>query len=370
MFSCIFLATGSLLSGDPEGIVRGLEQAGESGEITLFLYPEGWPYSDLRLVFSKGPILLRGESGFLGALAFRDAVRKVAEAQLLMRRAAVFAQAIQRLARERRLSEEEALLTRVCWEFGYDSPDEVPDGEEGWEVLQYRAEGDRKLFRRGLEILPLIPEKSIQAPTGVSAWILDPPSEIGIQWAAAPQGDSLPDTTRLEEWLAVPPEEIVRALRRAASQKGRVTLIMADEKARVAKLFFHQDGRMFVYKNRSDCPDRPKPSPPWPVGKKHRLYIVKWISDKKTALRRAVVRAVAFRQLVEGRGLLEAACLIALAEYGFARLDDVPPAGRSLINKSANRHRAIIQTGMRVLEVLGQPSGGGGHGIVHEDQAG
>jgi hypothetical protein len=368
MSSGISLATPLLLSEDPEKIVREFDQAGKSEEIALFLYPEGWPDSNHWLVSSKGSIrLVLGHSHLRWPLTFEEAVRKVAEAQLLMRRAAVFAQAIRRLAREREISEDKALLYWISWEHGYDWPNQVPDGVEWRRMLQLLEERGREHFQRGLEILPLIPENSIQAPPGVSAWILSPPSVMGVRWGAVPRWDSLPDTTRIEVWLDVPIEEIVQALGMVASQKGRATLVITDNQEYVTKLIFRWNGEVSIQKNKRGSSE---PLTIRSLGKGQRFYILKRIADEKTALRRAVVHAIAFRHLVEGRDLQEAAHLIALAEYGFAKLDDVPPASRFLIQDAADQHRAIIQTGMGVLKILEQPPSGGGHGVAHEDQAG
>jgi hypothetical protein len=357
MSSEILLATKHLFSEDPEGIVRELWHQAEAEEgvtLSLILYPEGWTQPDQppdRLTFSKGSILLR-EDGIDREVSFERAVSRVATAQLLMRRAAGFALAIQRLMQERGLSEPEAVRACSYWEHGHCRPDEDIPAQEKSRIETW-AEDHWRFYLWGREVLQAIQDqdvlsRAIQAPSGVSAWILKPPDELGIQWPSAPQKDSLPFQTSLEEWLAVPPLEIVRALAEAAQRKRRVTLILTVVGNPVAGLDFHQDGRVTGF---YDAGGHWK-SDSW---KENEAGIADFLAEEKLILRRAVVRAATFRHLVEGHGLKEAARLIALAEYGFAWLYDVPEAGRFLIRDATDRHLKILRDGMCVLEAWGSP---------------
>jgi hypothetical protein len=355
----ILLATKHLFAEDPEEVVRVLwHQAEKGAALALILYPEGWASPDQppeRLVFSKDnsevSISLSAEGG-VEQVSFERAVRRVATAQLLMRRAAGFALAIQRLRRERGLSESEAVRACSYWEHGYGWPDKgIPDQEKS--RIEIWAKDHWQFYLWGQEVLHAIQDQdflseAIQAPPGVSAWILKPPGELGIRWPPAPRKDSLSFQTGLDEWLAVPPSEIVQALAEAAQQKKCVTLILTMAGDPVAGLDFHQDGSVIgLY----DAGGHWKKDNWMENGD----GIADFLAEEKLALRRAVVRAAASQHLVKGRSLKQAARLIALAEYGFACLYDVPEAGRLLIQDATDRHLKILRDGMCVLEAWGSP---------------
>jgi hypothetical protein len=352
----ILLATRHLFSRDPENIVHELwrqaEEAEEGSALALILYPEGWMQPE-RLTFSKNysevSISLYVEGG-VEQVSSAQAVREVATAQLLMRRAAVFALEIQRLKRERGLSsEDEAVLAYSHWAHGYNWPGEdIPPQEKS--RIETWADDHLWFYCRGQEVLQALQDqdflsKAIQAPPGVSAWTMKPPGELGIQWPPAPQKDSLFSQTSLVEWLSVPPSEIVRTLAEAAQRKMCVTLVLSP----VAGLDFHQDGSVIGFYDMGGYWKKDN----W---RENGEGIADFLAEEKLALRRAVVRAAAFQHLVEGRGLKKAAHLIALAEYGFSWLYDVPEAGRHLIREAADQHLAILQEGMYVLEAWKQAS--------------
>jgi hypothetical protein len=361
MLDGISLATKHLFSGDPERIVGELWRQAEKGAtLSLILYPEGWMEPNQppeRLTFSKcysdvSISLSAGES--VEQVSFERAVRRVATVQLLMRRAAGFALAIQRLKHERGFSsEDEAVFVYSHWEHGYDWPDKsIPPQEKS--RIEIWANDHLWFYYRGQEVLQAIQDqdflsKVIQAPPDVSAWILKPPSELGIQWPPAPRKDSLPFQTSLDEWLAVPPLEIVQALAEAAQRKKCVTLVLSMVGNPVAGLDFHQDGSVIGFYDMGGYWKKDD----W---MKNGDGIADFLAEEKLALRRAVVRAVAFQHLAKGRSLKEVARLIALAEYGFAWLYDVPEAGRYLIREAADRHLAVLQDGMYVLEAWKQAS--------------
>jgi hypothetical protein len=354
MSSEILLATKYLFAEDPEEVVSEFWRQAEAGAtLALILYPKGWTQPDLppeRLAFSKGSIWL-SEDGVDREVSFERAVSRVATAQLLMRRAAGFAMAIQRLTRERGFpSEEEAVLACSHWEHGYGWPDEgIPPQERS--RIEIWANDHLWFYHRGQEVLQAIQDpdflsEAIQAPPGVSAWILKPPGELGVQWPPAPRKDSLSFQTSLAEWLAVSPSEIVRTLAEAAWQKGRVTLILTVVGDPVAGLDFHQDGRLVGFYDASGH----WKSDSW---KENQAGIADFLAEEKLILRRAVVRAAAFQHLVKVHGLEKAALLLALAEYGFAWLYNVPEKGRFLIRDAESRHLKILQTGMHVLKAWG-----------------
>lgn len=354
----ILLATRHLFAGDPEKIVSEFwQQAKEGAPLSLILYPEGWAQPGLppdRLAFSEGSIWL-SEDGVDREVSFERAVSRVATAQLLMRRAVVFALAVQRLMHERGLSsEKEAVLACSFWEHGYGWPDKsIPPQERS--RIEIWANDHLWFYHRGQEVLQAIQDQKflsgvIQAPPGVSAWVLKPPSELGIRWPPAPGKDSLPPQTSLAEWLAVSPSEIVRTLAEAAQQKGRAALILTVVGDPVAGLDFHQDGRLVGF---YDAGGHWK-SDSW---KENEAGIADFLAEEKLILRRAVVRAAAFQHLVKVHGLEKAALLLALAEYGFAWLHDVPEKGRFLIQDAKSRHLKILQTGMHVLRAWGLASG-------------
>jgi hypothetical protein len=346
----ILLATKHLFAEDPEEVVREFWHQAEAGAtLSLILYPEGWASPDRppkRLVFSRddsGVSISLSAEGSVKQVSFERAVRMVATAQLLMRRAAGFALAIQRLKQERGFpSEDEAVFACSHWEHGYDWPDKsIPPQERS--RIETWANDHLWFYHRGQEVLRAVQDwdflsKAIQAPPDVSAWILKPPGELGIRWPPAPQ--QVPDRTNLWEWLAVPPEEILRALAQAAARKKRVALILPGEP--VAGLELRADGllRGFYAEGGSWKTDN------W---KDNEADVVRFLAEEKAILRRAVVRAAAFRRLVKGRGLKMAAHLLALAEYGFAWLHDVPEAGRFLIQDAADRHLRILEVGTPVL---------------------
>jgi hypothetical protein len=337
----VFLSTEALLLGDPEEVVRSFrlraQEGGRSKEaLALFLYPQGWR-DPSRLIFSGDSIRLLEKRGIGREISFERAVSLVAVAQLLMRHAAVFARAIRRLERERGLTTEEALLAWACWEHGYGRLEEAPALERA--RIQIWAKNARDPLQKGRKVLSFVQEKAFQGPPDVSAWILRPPNEMGLRWPSAPQ--EVPDRTDLCEWLAVPSEEILMTLTQAAARKKRVTLILPGKP--VAGLEFHADGllRGFYDEGGSWRTDNWKDS---------KDSVIRFLAEEKAILRRAVVHAVAFRDLVESRGLKEAAHLAALAEYGFASLHDVPEAGRFLIQEATDRHLSILEIGTLVLE--------------------
>ncbi len=289
----VFLSTEALLLGDPEEVVRGFhlraQEGGKpKGALALFLYPRGWR-DPSRLIFSGGSIRLLDKHGIGREVSFERAVCLVANAQLLMRRAAVFARAIRRLRRERRLTTEEALLAWACWEHGYGRLDEAPALERA--RIQIWAKNARDPLRKGRNVLSFIQEEAIQAPSDVSAWILRPPDEMGLQWPSAPQ--EVPDRTDLWEWLAVPPDEILGVLAQAAVRKKRVTLILPGKP--VAGLEFHADGLLRGFYDEGGI---------WRADnwKDNKDSVIRFLAEEKVILRRAVVHAVAFRGLVESRG--------------------------------------------------------------------
>jgi hypothetical protein len=362
MSSEILLATKHLFSEDPEGIVRELWHQAEAEEgvtLSLILYPEGWASPDQppkRLVFSKDDSevsISPSAEGSVEKVSFEMAVRMVATAQLLMRRAAGFALAIQRLKQERGFSsEDEAVFACSHWEHGHDWPDKsIPPQERS--RIETWANDHLWFYHRGQEVLQAVQDQdflseAIQAHPGASAWILKPPGEIGIQWPPAPQKDSLSFQASLAEWLAVPPLEIVQALAEAAHREKRVALILTMAGNPAAGLEFHRDGSVIGFYDAGGYWKKDN----W---RENGDGIADFLAEEKLVLRRAVVRAAAFRHLVEGRSLKEAARLIALAEYGFAWLYDVPEAGRFLIQDATNRHLEILRDGMCVLEAWGAP---------------
>jgi hypothetical protein len=347
MLGEILLAANDLFFEDPEKIVRELRrQAKEGAALSLILYPQGWAQPD-RLIFSRDSIsrtyILLCEGGTKKRVWLGPAVSCVASAQLLMRQAAVFALAIRRLEQERGLTAEEATLAWVCWELGYGRLEEASAMEQ--QRIQAWAKDARVTLQRGMEVLSFIQEKALQAPLGVSAWILRPPDEIGLQWPPAPQ--QVPDQTNLWEWLAVPPEEILRALAQAAARKKRVALILPGEP--VAGLEFRADGLL-----RGFYRDFHDEGESWKIDnwKNNEAEVIRLIAAEKASLRRAVVRAAAFRGLVKRIGLFDTALLIALAEHGFASSDDVPPAGIPIIQEARNRHLRLLEVGTLVLRRL------------------
>jgi len=362
MLGEISLASKDLFAEDPEKIVREFWLQAEKGAaLALILYPKGWTQPDQspeRLVFSKDysevSISLSAE-GHVEKVSFEMAVRRVATAQLLMRRAAGFALAIKRLKQERGFSSEgEAVLACSHWEHGYSWPDKNIPPQEGSRI-EIWANDHLWFYHRGQEVLQAIQDQDflsevIQAPPDVSAWILRPPGELGIRWPPAPR-DSLSFQTSLDEWLAVPPLEIVRALAEAAQREKCVTLILTMAGSPVAGLDFHRDGSVIGFYDMGGYWKKDN----W---RENGDGIADLLAEEKLALRRAVVRAVAFRHLVKDRGLSlkEVARLIALAEYGFSWLYDVPEAGRYLIREAADQHLAILQEGMCVLEAWEQDS--------------
>jgi hypothetical protein len=355
----ILLATKRLFAEDPEEVVREFWHQVEAGAaLSLILYPEGWASPNRppeRLVFSKDyskvSISLSAWGG-VEQVSFEMAVRRVATAQLLMRRAAGFALAIQRLRRERGFSsEDEAVLACSRWEHGYSWPDErIPPQERS--RIEIWANDHLWLYHRGQEVLQAVQDQdflseAIQAPPGVSAWILKPPGELGIRWPPAPRKDSLSFQTGLAEWLAVPPLEIVQALAEAAQRKKRVTLILTMAGDLVAGLDFHRDGSVIGFHDAGGHWKKDN----W---RENGDDIADFLAEEKLVLRRAVVRAAASQHLVKGRGLKEAARLITLAEYGFSWLYDVPEAGRFLIQDAAGRHLRILEVGTLVLRRWGE----------------
>jgi hypothetical protein len=183
----ILLAANDLFSEEPEKIVQELwHQAKKGVTLSLILYPQGWAQPGRppdRLIFSKGSILLL-ERGVKKRVQFGRAVSRVAVAQLLMRHAAVFAQAIRRLEQERGLTAEEATLAWACWEHGYGRLEEASTLEQ--QRIQGWANDARVTLRQGMDVLSFVQEKALQAPSDVSAWILRPPDEMGLRWPSAP----------------------------------------------------------------------------------------------------------------------------------------------------------------------------------------
>jgi len=338
----ILLAANDLFSEEPEKIVQELwHQAKKGVTLSLILYPQGWAQPGRppdRLIFSKGSILLL-ERGVKKRVQFGRAVSRVAVAQLLMRHAAVFAQAIRRLEQERGLTAEEATLAWACWEHGYGRLEEASTLEQ--QRIQGWANDARVTLRQGMEVLSFVQEKALQAPSDVSAWILRPPDEMGLRWPSAPQ--EVPDRTNLWEWLAVPPEGILRALAQAAARKKRVTLILPGKP--VAGLEFHADGLLRGSYDEGGS---------WKADnwKDNEAEVIRFLAEEKAILRRAVVRAAAFRSLVRNIGLFEAALLVALAEHGFVSLHDAPQAGIFLIQETADMHLRILEIGTLVLRCL------------------
>jgi hypothetical protein len=353
MLGGISLATEPLFSRDPEEIVREFQsQAQEGAPLTLVLFPEEWPPHDRppeRLIFSKDSITLAGK-GDDKAISFEEAVSEVATAQLLMRRTAGIALAIQRLMSWKGFpSERRAVHVLSSWWHGYDWPDEeIPLQEEA--EIRFLAENMQWLCLRGQEVLQRIPGEVIRTPPGASLWDLHPPSELKIQWPSPPQGDFV--RTSLAEWLAVPSEQIVRTLAGVARRKGRVDMILTVAGEPVKGLSFYHDGRIMGFRGNGES---------WRHGnwKENEARIVEFIADVKMSLRRDVVRAATFRHLVSDYELEGAALLLALAEYGFARLDDVPLACRPTIWRTTNLHIDILRNGMRVLEIGGAPPAAG-----------
>lgn len=347
MLGEISLATKPLFSRDPEEIVREFQsQAQEGAPLALVLYPEEWPPHDQppeRLIFSKDSITLAGK-GDDKAISFEEAVSEVARAQLIMRRTAGIALAIQRLMRQRGLpNERRAVHVLSSWKHGHDWPDEeIPLQEEA--KIRFWAENMRWLYLRGQEVLQRISGEVIQTPPGASLWDLRPPSELKIRWPSPPQGDF--ERTSLAEWLAVPSEQIVRKLAEIAQRKGHVDLILTVAGEPVEWLSFHHDGRIMGFRDNGES---------WRHGnwKDNEARIVEFITDVKMSLRHDVVRAATFRHLVSDHGLEGAALLLALAEYGFARLEDVPLACRPTIWSTTDLHIGILRNGMRVLEIGG-----------------
>jgi hypothetical protein len=350
MFGEILLAANDLFFEDPEKIVRELRrQAKEGATLSLILYPEGWAQPD-RLIFSRDSIsrtyILLCEGGAKKRVWLGPAVSCVASAQLLMRQAAVFALAIRRLEQERGLTAEEATLAWACWELGYGRLEEASAMEQ--QRIQAWAKNAQATLQRGMEVLSFVQEKALQTPLDVSAWILRPPDEIGLQWPPPPQ--EVPDQTNLWEWLVVPSEEILRALAQAAARKGRVALILPGELF-ARRLEFRADGLLLGFYDKGEI-DFYDEAESWKTDnwKDNEAEVIRLIATEKAILRQAVVRAVAFRDLVKRIGLFDTALLVALAEHGFASSDDVPSAGIPFIEKTRNIHLRILRNGTIVLE--------------------
>jgi hypothetical protein len=348
MYGEIPLVSNDLFSKEPEKIVQELRrQAKEGVALSLILYPEGWARPD-RLIFFRDSMsrncILLCERGAKKRVRFGVAVSQVALAQLLMRQAAVFALGIRRLEQERGLTAKEAVLAWACWEHGYGRLEEASASEQ--QRIQDWAKDAWDALQRGGEVLSFVQEEVFQAPPGVSAWILSPPDEIGLRWPSAPQ--EVPDRTHLWEWLAVPPEEILKALAQAAARKGRVALILPGGLF-ARRLEFRADGLLLGFYGEGDVDPEAES---WKTDnwKDNEAEVIRLLAEEKATLRRAVVRAAAFRGLVKRVGLFDAALMIALAEYGFASFYDDPLPDIPLIEKARNRHLDMLRTGKIVLE--------------------
>jgi hypothetical protein len=358
MLSEISLATEPMFSRDPEEIVREFQsQAKQGAPLALVLYPYGRTPRDKspkRMIFSEEyseVSISTSAEGRTEKVSFGMAVCKVAEAQLLMRRAVGFALAIQRLKQEKGFSsEDEAVLACSRWEHGYSWPDkDIPDQEKSHiETLANELLWLCRCGQKALEDQDVL-SRAIQAPPGVSAWILNPPDELGIKWPPAPQGDSISSDTGLKEWLTVPPLEIVRALARGAQKEGCVTLVLNVSGNSIVGLDFRQDGSVIGFYDMGGCWKRDS----W---KENESGIADFLADEKLSLRRAVVRAASFRHLLSEHGLDKAALLIALAEHGFAQLEDVPQACRPIIQRTKDLHVEILWNGMCVLGIGWAPT--------------
>jgi hypothetical protein len=287
-----------------------------------------------------------------------EAWDSILEAYLQLREAAAFAL---RMLSNRRVPKDSISGSHkwVAWEHGLVHI--FPPSRSEQQLLERRlheVHGRRDLGVGLIAFNERIARKTVfQIPEAVKSF---PPlsQELGIPWSAGVPLEGPAPRTQLAKWLDVSAEEIVQAHASASRREGVIEVLMELDVTGVAgvtvtgkkpRALRFENGHIFLID-----PDLDKAETE--IKEEHAVRLV---ANSKLGLRRAAVYAAWVKATAKQKGISEQELihLGALATYGYAKKEDVPPAVHPAIEVQLAELTMLYQTGLRVLAFQNTASG-------------
>jgi hypothetical protein len=173
---------------------------------------------------------------------------------------------------------------------------------------------------------------------------------VGISWSAGVPLRGPNPRTQLAEWLDVPAERIVQVHANASRERGVLEVLLeldvtdvTDVTGEKPRALYFENGHIFLIdpgldKAKTEIEED---------------YAVRLIAKSKLDLRRAAVYAAWVGATAAQRGISEEELihLDALATYGYAKKEDVPPMAHRALEARRAELTMLYWTGLRVLEV-------------------
>lgn len=377
MGNVISVYLGDFLSKDPEEIWEWLQSAFLSGSgppdladsrledvPRMILTREGFEYAlELnlgvtlqrptgsrlfysRLTFAPGRVVAEGTE----EISRTEARDSVLMAYLQLRKAAALAR---RMLEHRKIRKDpgEGSYSWTAWEHGLVNI--FPPSRSEQQLLERRFFEIRDLRGTGEKLIAInerIAKKAVfRIPAAVEGF--PPlPREAGIAWSAGAPLQGPNPHTHLAEWLDVPAERIVQAHADASRKTGVLEVLLeldvidvgsvADKAPRALRF---ENGRIFLI----------DPGLEKAKAEIEEDYAVQLVAKSKLGLRRAAVYAAWVGATATQQGISEEELirLDALATYGYAKKEDVPPAAHRALEVWRAELTMLYWTGLRVLEI-------------------
>jgi hypothetical protein len=373
MGSVISVYLGDFLFGDPEEIWKWLQNAylpdanlddnrfkdvpkmvfqREDFEYALELdlgvimqRPTGGKLVYRHLIFAPGRVVAEG----MEEISEKEARDSVLGAYLQLREAAGLAR---RMLEHRRIRKDPLDSGRdwTAWEHGLINI--FPPSRSEQRLLERRSLDVGDLLEVGARLIAhneRIARKTVFRIPEVVRSFPPSPREVGIAWSAGVPLQGPNPHTQLVEWLDVPAEEIVRAHINASRERGILELLLVLDVIDVAgvmgkgprALRFENGHIFFIDPNLGKATTEIEED-----------YAVQLVAENKLELRRAAVYAAWVEITTKQNGISEQELiqLDALATYGYAKKEDVPPAAHRAIEVQRAKLSMLHWAGLRVLE--------------------
>jgi hypothetical protein len=299
-----------------------------------------------RLTFAPGRVVAEGTE----EISQTEARDSVLTAYLQLREAAALAL---RMLEHRKIRKgpSEGSYDWTAWEHGLVNI--FPPSRSEQQLLERRLFEIRDLRGTGEKLIAInerIAKKTVfRIPAAVESF--PPlPQETGIAWSAEVPLRGPNPHTRLAEWLDVPAERIVEAHANASRERGVLEVLLeldvigvTDVTGKMPRALRFENGHIFLID-----PDLNKAET-----EIEEDYAVQLVAKSKLDLRRAAVYAAWVGATAAQRGISEEELihLDALATYGYAKKEDVPPMAHRALEVQRAELTMLYWTGLRVLEV-------------------
>jgi hypothetical protein len=336
---------GSHLEGIPRMIFArdDFEYAIELDLGVILQRPTGGRLVYRRLVFAPGRVIAEGTE----EISQEEARDSVLGAYLQLREAAALAR---RMLEHRRIRKDpsEGSHNWTAWEHGLVNM--FPPSRSEQQLLEKRFGQVHELRAMGAKLIASnerIARKTVfRIPAAVKTF--PPlPQEVGIAWSTGVPLQGASPRTQLAKWLDVPAEEIVRIHADASRERGVLEILLeldvtgvTGEKPRALRF---ENGCIFLIDPGLDKAE----------AEIEEDYAVQLVAKSKLDLRRAAVYAAWVGATAAQQGISEEELihLDALAAYGYAEKEDVPPMVHRAIGVRRAELTTLYWTGLRALEI-------------------